>query len=295
MPTVELKASTDTIKSDIWTEAIDWLSKYPVTNSIGISVLEGVTKSPHSYPAFRLLVEKTDDGIVGLAWINPPFPINIVCQSCDLSRLKIFKILSDFFIDSESKPIEFQASSDICAHLECVIRNRVAIKSNVARAMSLLVIDRFDQLRRHGSSAGPESIRRATISDKMCLIEMRENFLRESNMFYTKEATENEVDGLIDRGVVFVAEIGGSIVAKVALNDCGSCRRLGSVYTCPEMRGRGIAKSLISHATAFALKHGPCCLYVDHNNSVATAIYENLGYSPLTDIKVMQFQRAYIY
>ena len=59
--------------------------------------------------------------------------------------------------------------------------------------------------------------------------------------------------------------------------------RIGPVYTPPDLRGRGYARSLVTHTTERLLGSGRrfCFLYTDLANPTSNRLYQEIGYRQL--------------
>jgi predicted GNAT family acetyltransferase len=70
--------------------------------------------------------------------------------------------------------------------------------------------------------------------------------------------------------------------------------RIGPVYTPPELRARGYATALVADLSAERLAQGKrfCFLFTDLANPTANHIYQEIGYEPVRDVAVWQFEDA---
>ena len=90
------------------------------------------------------------------------------------------------------------------------------------------------------------------------------------------------------RGFYLLAEADGRVVGQLALTFEWSDWRnstfwwLQNVYVAPEHRRRGVFRALYARLIELARQQGVCGvrLYVEHNNDVAQAVYQDLGLSP---------------
>lgn len=89
-----------------------------------------------------------------------------------------------------------------------------------------------------------------------------------------------------DRGLYFLAETGGRVVAQTSITFEWSDWRNGwfwwleSVYVLPEMRGQGAFRAVLQHIESLARAAGDVCgirLYVDGDNQAAAEVYDRLG------------------
>jgi predicted GNAT family acetyltransferase len=67
--------------------------------------------------------------------------------------------------------------------------------------------------------------------------------------------------------------------------------RIGPVYTPPEDRGRGYASALTASVSQWHLDRGRrfCFLYTNLANPTANHIYQEIGYEPVTDARMVRF------
>lgn len=68
--------------------------------------------------------------------------------------------------------------------------------------------------------------------------------------------------------------------------------RIGPVYTPPEQRGHGYASACVAATSQRLLDDGRtfCFLFTDQANPTANHIYQTVGYNPINDVDVYEFQ-----
>jgi predicted GNAT family acetyltransferase len=73
--------------------------------------------------------------------------------------------------------------------------------------------------------------------------------------------------------------------------DVGGIVRVGFVYTPPHLRRRGYASACVAAASEAILRGGAvaCMLYADLANPTSNAIYQRLGYRPVSDAAEYRF------
>jgi predicted GNAT family acetyltransferase len=91
--------------------------------------------------------------------------------------------------------------------------------------------------------------------------------------------------------LVYVAEVEGVPVSKAATNARGyNVDQVGGVYTVPSERGKGLGKAVVSELLkeVFSEKQA-ACLFVKKHNRAAIALYERLGFTPVTDYVISYY------
>jgi predicted GNAT family acetyltransferase len=85
--------------------------------------------------------------------------------------------------------------------------------------------------------------------------------------------------------IVYVAELDGVPVAKAATNARGfDVDQIGGVYTVPGERGKGIGAVVVGALLkALFAEKSSACLFVKKRNRPAIALYDRLGFEPVTD------------
>jgi predicted GNAT family acetyltransferase len=96
---------------------------------------------------------------------------------------------------------------------------------------------------------------------------------------------ETNVAPLIDEGAVFFWEDGEPVSMAMKYRPTDRSMDVSTVYTPPELRGRGYATSLVAELSRNILQSGCefCTLYTNLANPVSNAIYMKIGYKPVAD------------
>ena len=90
----------------------------------------------------------------------------------------------------------------------------------------------------------------------------------------------------------YLWEADGAVVSfAVAGARTPNGRRIGPVYTPPDERGHGYASAVTAAASADQLARGArfCFLFTDLANPVSNAIYQRIGYEPVSDVDQVRF------
>jgi ribosomal protein S18 acetylase RimI-like enzyme len=135
-------------------------------------------------------------------------------------------------------------------------------------------------------------IRRALSSDLDALLPLQEAYEREEVLTsihsYDEAACRASLARSIERQIVYLAEEGGTVVAKAATNARGlAVDQIGGVYTLPSRRGRGLARALVSALLRQIESEGRAAvLFVKPHNAPAFSLYRGLGFVELDDYRV---------
>ena len=93
---------------------------------------------------------------------------------------------------------------------------------------------------------------------------------------------------------LYVLEACGHPVSMAGLTrPMQNCMGVSFVYTPPFFRGRGYATSCVAQVSQLALDMGykKCVLYTDLLNPTSNSIYMKMGYAPVCDSLMIQFER----
>jgi predicted GNAT family acetyltransferase len=97
-----------------------------------------------------------------------------------------------------------------------------------------------------------------------------------------------------DAGYRLWAGASGPVCMAGFMGPTGTGIRVGPVYTPPEHRGRGYAKSLLADLAEELLGRGyrACYLASDVGNAAANALYEAVGYRATAEAEMVAFEPA---
>jgi ribosomal protein S18 acetylase RimI-like enzyme len=138
-------------------------------------------------------------------------------------------------------------------------------------------------------------IRRAGPSDAESLFELQKGYELEEVVIDPIHFSEAQCMRLLKASLkdelVYVAERDGVPVAKAATNARGfGVDQVGGVYTAPGERGKGIGAMVVGELlkAIFRDKQG-ACLFVKKRNRPAIALYDRLGFAPVTDYVISYY------
>jgi GNAT superfamily N-acetyltransferase len=138
-------------------------------------------------------------------------------------------------------------------------------------------------------------VRRADVTDADALFDLQKGYELEEVVIDATHFSESQCMKLLKAGLkgelVYVAERDGMPVAKAATNARGfGVDQVGGVYTIPAERNKGIGALVVGELlkAIFCDKEG-ACLFVKKKNRPAIALYDRLGFSPVTDYVISYY------
>ncbi len=89
----------------------------------------------------------------------------------------------------------------------------------------------------------------------------------------------------IEYGLVWLWHTTEPVAMTAATSVAAGVSRIQHVYTPPRLRGRGFAAACVSAVVAERLAAGAdrCVLFTDLNNPTANAVYQRLGFEPVSE------------
>ena len=123
--------------------------------------------------------------------------------------------------------------------------------------------------------------RPAAEADLPVLEPWAEAFFEEVGLHDPGDAAREQVR----EGRLFVWEDGQLASMSAWVGRTGDTVRINSVFTPPDLRGRGYASACVASLTQRLLDEGlgSCCLYTDLANPTSNKIYQTIGYRPVCD------------
>ncbi|MGP3961509.1 GNAT family N-acetyltransferase [Nonomuraea sp. 3N208] len=236
----------------------------PVGNTVPLTVLANLRAGmPAKDPRFGWW---TVDGVVrGAAFHTPPYPIGLAVMPV------------------EAVPSLVEAlGRDIPA-----LVGQVELTDEVARLLGPPIRVISERLYRLGTLAVPDVPgwgRPAVPADYPLLVSWYQAFSDEVAL-PEGDAAERVAQRLAAREL-FVWEADGVPVSLAALSPAaGGVCRIGPVYTPPSCRKRGYAAAVTAYAsqTGLAERCDQVVLFTDLDNPTSNAIYQAIGYEPVSD------------
>ncbi|KPV49935.1 hypothetical protein SE17_29835, partial [Kouleothrix aurantiaca] len=137
----------------------------------------------------------------------------------------------------------------------------------------------------------PGALRIATLGDAPLVADWLHAFSAEALSPITLKGARAMAQQRIANGEIFLWDDGApvSMAGSARPSRRGIC--INAVYTPPAQRKRGYARACVAALSQLLLGRGYefCMLYTDLNNPTSNAIYQAIGYEPVTDSAMYRF------
>lgn len=268
--------------------ALDFLRARPTPNTILLSVPSVLReRGPNAFgdepPRFGWY-EDAQAAVSGAFVHTPPHPLLL----SDLPDSEAARSLAQALWASGRplsglngpRPIVEVASSAWCA--------KTATTARAGMTHRLYVLDELKE-----PSPAPDGTPRVATHDDLSL-------LMEWFVAFAEEVGDpviNAQRAVVDRldyGGLTLWEVGGAPVSMAGITRLleGDGIRIGPVYTPEPLRGRGYAAAVTAEACRTAARRGAreVSLFTDLANPTSNALYQRLGFRPLSDRMVIHFE-----
>ncbi len=141
--------------------------------------------------------------------------------------------------------------------------------------------------------AAPGVLRAPREEDRALLVRWLDAFGDDIREPTSPHEAERQVERRFRDGSLYLWDDGGVVSLAGVAHPAGRTIRVNAVYTPPEQRGRGYATSCVAEVTRRMLgERSMCVLYTDLANPTSNAIYQRLGYQPLSDCAMWHFSNG---
>jgi predicted GNAT family acetyltransferase len=135
----------------------------------------------------------------------------------------------------------------------------------------------------------PGALRRAVADDEALLVEWLHGFGSD-----TAESVDDAVATVRRRvaaGQVWLWDDGEARSMAALTDPVAGVSRVQTVYTPPDLRGRGYASANVAAISGLVLSKGDrCILYTELSNPVSNSVYRRLGYRAVTEVVRYRFE-----
>jgi ribosomal protein S18 acetylase RimI-like enzyme len=167
--------------------------------------------------------------------------------------------------------------------------------TTVAERQILQALDLADLRSPPGLDREGVVCRRMGPGDLAAATRLRAAFARESLHLDDEAAARAEVERWTASGVGWLLEVDGAPVACASWNaKVGEVVQIGSVYTPPEHRGRGLARAVVAGSLRVARQEGlrRAVLFVAEDNRAAARAYRAIGFEDVGELGMIMFREG---
>jgi predicted GNAT family acetyltransferase len=264
-----------------WAKVSEFVLRREAENCLAIGTTQTIIDQPERYPTHHLFSVEHGGNTVGAGWMTPPLPLGLSAVPSDAIPLLVEHAWSIQPVSGVIAPtataIEFETAW--LAATGCSVSSRMA-----QRIFSL------SSLAHVPSVEG--TFRMATESDRALLEDWHYGFNVDCKLHGDRQSAIEACARALRTASRYVWQVGSDVVSMVGFGgQTPSGIRINSVYTPPEHRGRGYASAVVAAMSRKLLGEGRkfCFLYTDLANPTSNAIYQRLGYHPVSDSMYITF------
>ena len=257
---------------------MDALLKEEAKNSLMIGVLNNVIQG--IYEAFHQFTVEENGKLLAILQVTPPHPLHyIVVDSEQEEKLPAFII--PHLLENE---IPFTEVVSERVQAERFGKTWQEITSGTSEMFMSQGLYRLDEVEDIEMAKG--HMRKATTADQAQLEAWYSAFEAESGLRSSPpEKVTKAIDTMLKNDDAVFWEVDGQLVS------CAKRARptengitVSFVYTSPDARGRGYARSLVADLSRQLLETKSfCVLYTDLTNPTSNKIYQEVGYEQIMD------------
>ena len=261
--------------------AENWLLLREAENNLLLGIANRLLSGDHPYgePIYLATVE-ADDQISGCAWRTPPHKLGLTripMSSVPLVVRDVADVYPDLpaVLGPEAEATEFAR----------LWTRQFGSNWTVGTRQRIHFLDRVTPPTIHVQGA----LRKARSADTRLVEEWGAGFARDTGVKNLDPLALSE--RLIRSGSLYLWDDRESRSMAAAVGTTPNGIRVGYVYTPPSFRSRGYATAIVASLSQLLLDGGSrfCFLYTDLANPISNAIYERIGYKPVTDVVDVNF------
>ncbi|WP_214760443.1 GNAT family N-acetyltransferase [Exiguobacterium sp. s129] len=257
---------------------MDALLKEEAKNSLMIGVLNNVIQGV--YEAFHQFTVEENGELLAILQVTPPHPLHyIVVDSEREEELPAFII--PHLLENEIPFIEVVSERKQAERFGKAWQEITSGTSEMFMSQGLYRLDEVEDIEMANGH-----MRKATTADQAQLEAWYSAFEAESGLRSSPpEKVTKAIDTMLKNDDAVFWEVDGQLVS------CAKRSRptengitVSFVYTSPDARGRGYARSLVADLSRQLLETKSfCVLYTDLTNPTSNKIYQEVGYEQIMD------------
>jgi GNAT superfamily N-acetyltransferase len=251
-------------------------------HSVQLGFRSTLERDPHAFgPDDPLLLAVVDDGaVVGAAAQTPPHPLLLSEMS-----LEAVEALVDGLRGHDLPGVVGPVASGGAFVERWPRQARIGVEQRIYRADAVV-----------GTARVAGAARPSRETDHELTVAWVEAFTAEAMPGADVRSGESFLRRWLEAGSAmrFWEDAGEPVSFLVYGSPTANGMRIGPVYTPPERRGRGYATALTAAATQEILDAGKsfASLVTDLANPTSNSIYQRVGYRPVADVNLWEFERA---
>ncbi|HWL07728.1 MAG TPA: GNAT family N-acetyltransferase [Planctomicrobium sp.] len=261
----------------------DFLRTHEAENNLVLGICQDIASGKYAHGPPPLLLAIQEQGIpVGVAIMTPPHNL-LITRLTDAA----INVLIGVLVDEEISVPGISGLTPSAATFAEQWSRRTDQKPRLQFEQRIYSCERVNPV---PLAAG--HVRPAESRDGALLVEWIRRFSEEIQLRLPPGDLENFVAAGIARTSFFVWENGEPVAMAAASRETGRGIAINYVYTPPQYRGHGYATSCVAMLTQRLLASGKsfCCLYTDLANPTSNSIYQRIGYRPVCDAQMWQFE-----
>ncbi len=272
---------------DFYQRVESFLVAHEAEHCLILGLCSTLIRQPGYYQNPYLALVEEGETVLAAALMTPPHNLTLsLTQHSEVFRL----FADDLYTDFKTLP-GVSGAPEICRGFA---EEWQKISGQTSRLSMEERVYRLDKVNPVTGVAG--HFRRATEADRALLMKWIIAFEKEAfGSVVTDEANrEKTVNAMLTspiRGAYFW-EDGEQVSFSAYGNPTPHGVRIGPVYTPPEYRGRGYASACVAALSQYLLDSGRkfVTLFTDLANPTSNHIYQAVGYNPVIDFDVLEFE-----
>ncbi len=261
--------------------AEDWLLRKEAENNLILAIANHLLRGDHPYkdPIYLATIE-IHARVSGCAWRTPPFKLGLT----QIPIASIPLLVHDVAEVYTALPAILGPAAEATEFAKLWAR-QLGTKWAVGMRQRIFLLERViaPTPSIHGR------LRKAPNADLALIAEWGAGFARDTGTPIRDPLTS--LVRLIRDGSLYLWDDGEPRSMAAAVGTTPNGIRVGYVYTPPSFRGSGYATATVASLSQSLLNDGRrfCFLYTDLANPISNAIYQRVGYRPVSDVVDVNF------
>ncbi|STO08809.1 GNAT family N-acetyltransferase [Exiguobacterium aurantiacum] len=262
------------------------LMKREAEHSLMIGILGNIQRGV--YPTYHQLTVEDDGQLLAIMQVTPPHPLNYIIVDASHAR-DVHLTAIPALLERDIPFTEIVSERVHAESFAALWREHTGRNVSPFMAQGLYRLERVNEIK-----MAEGTMRHATTDDQALLEDWYRAFERDSGLDPSEtEKVVRTVTMMIENDDAVIWEVDGTPVS------CAKRSRptengvtVSFVYTVPERRGNGYARSIVAELSRELLKTKRfCTLYTDLTNPTSNKIYQEVGYEPIMESSWIRLAR----